>query len=252
LALSAFDIILSKEKGDNFMTIDPRSSALALQIVSENMQASNNPGTTVEVYSSLIQVPEGEYSGEMQKNVPHGKGILTYTDSSVYDGFFEDGYMHGYGVFTRTDGVEYRGLFFRGKREGQGTYQYTDGRKYEGEWKDDKKHGVGTFTYATGAKYVGNWVNDKKEGNGTYFFANGDRYVGEFENGLEHGNGIKYYKKTIMVGAFGAWGAHKTQQNTKNGVWKEGKFWNGEIRDDTGCLLFTTTNGQESGNCCIS
>ena len=73
---------------------------------------------------------KSEYVGDLQNELPDGKGIMTYEDGSTYDGEWKEG-----------------------QRYGKGTLTYEDGAKYEGEWKDGEMDGTGTLTWSNGDKY---------------------------------------------------------------------------------------------------
>jgi hypothetical protein len=53
------------------------------------------------------------YTGQFEKNIPHGRGVMTYENGGVYSRYWENG-----------------------KRKGQGRREYSNGTVYEGEWND--------------------------------------------------------------------------------------------------------------------
>ena len=82
-----------------------------------------------------IKFGDGIYVGEVNKSgKPHGKGICTYPDGSVYEGAFDNGYRRGEGIYTKTDGSVYEGAWDNGHRHGRGKYTTADGRVIEGDW----------------------------------------------------------------------------------------------------------------------
>ena len=99
----------------------------------------------------------GEYTGEMSKRKPHGKGITKYTN-----------------------GDSYEGEYVKGKRQGQGIYRYQNGEYYEGGWTQNLQNGLGTYYYLNNNKYVGLWFRNMKEGEGTMYYYNGDTYSGNW------------------------------------------------------------------------
>jgi hypothetical protein len=106
-----------------------------------------------------IQLPDGSlYIGEMQNNVPHGKGKVEYKQPDEwnrlsYDGDWVDGKRQGYGILTWA----------------------TENRRYEGQWKDDYKdqgteswtqsvalgNGYSARVYQRQCEFTGTFKNDK-------------------------------------------------------------------------------------------
>lgn len=53
--------------------------------------------------------------GEFRNGIPHGQGILTYTDGVKYEGGFKLGKYHGFGVVTDMNGkIIHNGQFYEG------------------------------------------------------------------------------------------------------------------------------------------
>lgn len=69
----------------------------------------------------------------------HGKGLLIYSDTSMYDGEFVHGNITGHGIFV-----------------------WPEGKRYEGQWVDSKMQGTGTMKWANGNKYTGEWVSQQE------------------------------------------------------------------------------------------
>ena len=65
---------------------------------------------------------KNDYVGDINNELPDGKGIMNYEDGSKYDGEWKEG-----------------------KRYGKGTLTYEDGAKYVGEWKDGEMDGTGKY-----------------------------------------------------------------------------------------------------------
>lgn len=62
-------------------------------------------------------------------------GQIQYADGAVFDGGVEAGLSReGRGVMRYTDGTVYTGAFWQNQRHGPGTLQCQDGRRYEGHW----------------------------------------------------------------------------------------------------------------------
>jgi hypothetical protein len=117
---------------------------------------------------------QGEYEGGMnQGRLPHGIGIMKYTDGRVYQGGWKNGQWHGEGRATFSNGDTFEGVYHEDQRHGQGWYKWSDGREFKG-----------------------GFVNDQRSGHGEYNWPDGARYVGEFQNGLRHGEGT--YTVSVM------------------------------------------------------
>ena len=113
----------------------------------------------VLIFSFVGCGDKNDYVGELNNELPDGKGIMTYEDGSKYEGEWKEG-----------------------KRYGEGTLTFEDGAKYEGEWKDGEMDGTGKFIWSNGDKYEGDWKNGKKNGQGTIFYQDGSKLEGEFRD----------------------------------------------------------------------
>ena len=131
----------------------------------------------------------GRYKGEIEDDLPNGKGIVKTTTGIIYLGEFKDGLPNGKGITIYPDGETYTGKYMKGIRNGQITHTFPSGQKYEGELKDGVYHGKGTYTFPDGESYVGEFKDGKENGQGTYTFSSGKKYVGEFKDGLPNGKG---------------------------------------------------------------
>ena len=54
-------------------------------------------------------VDKGEYEGNLQDGLYHGKGKLSFKDGRIYEGEFVEGLRNGYGVFTTSNGENMKG-----------------------------------------------------------------------------------------------------------------------------------------------
>jgi len=172
----------------------------------------------------------GWYTGSVtvEALVPHGKGMLLYSNSRIYDGEWEDGKWHGQGSWQNINGDVYDGAFRYEKRHGYGVYKWENGNVYDGEFKDDQRHGKGKFSFANGTVYEGDFANGNFEGKGSYSFgtgmyegewkagkyhgkgfllnADGSSYTGSFEAGLQHGEGEEFRADGTQVSGWWARG----------------------------------------------
>ncbi|PON29894.1 hypothetical protein TGAM01_v201260 [Trichoderma gamsii] len=105
---------------------------------------------------------------------PHGRGILRYSDGSVYDGQWEHSNYSGSGKYTSKD-EEYVGSWVDGLKSGHGKLITSDGQIiYDGWFANDKRSGAGTLNYVqTGVSYTGQWSKDVPSGKGTWKWADG-------------------------------------------------------------------------------
>ena len=77
---------------------------------------------------------EGEWSrlNRGPKELPHGKGKMTYPNGDVYEGDFH-----------------------YGRKWSNGKMTYADGSRYQGKWEYDKKIGLGETIYADDSAKIG-------------------------------------------------------------------------------------------------
>lgn len=91
-----------------------------------------------------IKLPNGsKYKGEMQYNVPEGKGEEYFRNGDIYKGEFKKGKRHGFGVFEKRDKFIYEGNLKDNKFEGRGKMIYANGHIFEGLFKKGKEEGTG-------------------------------------------------------------------------------------------------------------
>lgn len=148
-----------------------------------------------------MEYENGEYTGEVVGEIPHGQGKLAYPDGSYYEGEWENGCPHGLGkAKCYDDDGEYMGYFegefvngdFKhGKwRERNSDYEgdFVDGlfdgygvkkwdcslHYYEGQWKQGLYHGKGIC-----CDYDGTWDGEWKDGhiNGSVTLTSKDGWV---------------------------------------------------------------------------
>jgi len=169
---------------------------------------------------TLIWVSGAKYEGDFLEGLKNGNGIFTFESGNKYIGEYLNDEAHGKGTFIWVDGAKYEGEWENGYRSGKGKYLYESGTVYEGEFKFNKSEGFGTIIYEDGTKYVGEFKDDWEHGEGTAEYENGDKYVGQFDDGYRHGKGKMVY----------------ANGDVEEGLWKEGKFAEGE----TTLAKFTT------------
>eukprot|EP00543_Licmophora_paradoxa_P003542 CAMPEP_0202451392 /NCGR_PEP_ID=MMETSP1360-20130828/9840_1 /ASSEMBLY_ACC=CAM_ASM_000848 /TAXON_ID=515479 /ORGANISM="Licmophora paradoxa, Strain CCMP2313" /LENGTH=873 /DNA_ID=CAMNT_0049069961 /DNA_START=48 /DNA_END=2669 /DNA_ORIENTATION=+ len=148
---------------------------------------------------------EGQYTGELQDDLPHGRGEMVYPDYRKYSGDFSMGRWHGFGTATFPNGDIYRGEYRLDQRHGEGEYRWQDGRLYKGQFFNDVRHGKGLYRWKDGATYQGEFWEGARQGHGEYNFEGGI-YTGQFKQGQYHGYGECEWKDGRMY----------------KGEWKEG------------------------------
>ncbi len=149
-----------------------------------------------------VQLPDGAvYDGDIEDNLFHGEGELTWPDGRRYRGEFSQGMMTGKGRLEDRDGCVMEGSFVSGVLQGEGTYVCDDARyqgtfeqgdllkgsvawlddnTYQGEFLHFQPHGQGTWYTASGEEFEGRFVDGYLE-EGTYRNAQGLTYRGEFD-----------------------------------------------------------------------
>ena len=74
------------------------------------------------------------YLGEIENELPEGKGVCKFPNGEVYDGEFHDGREEGRGILNCSNGDVYYGEFKGRMPEGRGVYRSADGIVYDGEF----------------------------------------------------------------------------------------------------------------------
>ena len=140
-----------------------------------------------------LEYPNGTYTGDIEDGIPHGKGVMEYSNGHKYDGEWDYGSFHGYGVYTYSEDEYYEGNWSQGSRNGYGKYVFADGAYYEGNFVDGRFEGKGKLVYANGGYYDGYWVDDDPHGKGTMVWPSGAKYVGDWQYGKMNGQGTYTY-----------------------------------------------------------
>lgn len=192
--------------------------------------------------SSQKVYSDSAYKGEMEDDVPHGQGKMTFSDGSVYKGEFKNGDRHGKGVQCFKNGHVFNG-YFENDVPVSGTYVNKKHTIYEGEFiKGFILEGKDCIiNHSNGNKYIGDVFNDKPHGKGTMNYKTGDQYVGEFKEGFRHGYGTftrksgevykgQFEKDIPTVG---------TYINTKGVIWK-GTFIGDYYLQGEDCTITTS------------
>ena len=116
---------------------------------------------------STITYDNSVYIGEVKKDdetgdiLAHGKGIMNWSNGSIYDGDWVADNRSGKGVFT-----------------------WPNGDRYEGNWKDDCRSGLGVITWMNGASFKGMFRDGKRHGKGIDIKADGTVTEGVWRDGV--------------------------------------------------------------------
>lgn len=254
----------SQPLGQGSVQMDPLILARTMQAMSSQIAANQStqqvaPKIAYATVQRTLAFPEGQYEGETQDDLPHGRGTLTYhpgkthkkyegewkngqfdgegvlkfSNGSRLEGRWKEGQLHGKGIESSASGATYEGGFCRGKYHGKGTYRFADGTVHEGGWKNGDQHGQGKYTKPNGSCYSGGFLYGKPHGQGTYTdpAPDGDDYTGEWKNGKAHGHGVR------SDGTF-----------TDKGTFRDGKLWTGTRR--FAGKEFTYHGGVKENDCC--
>lgn len=107
------------------------------------------------------RVTGGRYFGQLKGNIPHGMGILRYSNGSAYKGQFKNGLKSGFGRLNHKSGFSYSGSWKDGKTFGKGELTYKNGDLYSGETNSLLREGFGSLHIKHLAIQVtGEWKHD--------------------------------------------------------------------------------------------
>ncbi len=110
------------------------------------------------------------YTGQVENNLPQGRGVAIYDKKSdesgksgdEYTGGFVDGRRHGHGVVRNNGRLVYDGQFFQNKMHGYGKYYFESGERYEGEFSNGMFNGKGAVYNPAGEIIQqGMYLNDE-------------------------------------------------------------------------------------------
>lgn len=187
------------------------------------------------------------YEGDLDEDVPHGKGKMFYYNFSVYEGEFLFGLRDGFGKITYNNGQVYIGNHFQGQEHGFGKLTFPDGNVYEGCFKQGHLHGKGKLTFAkTGNVYEGDFDKDRAHGNGIFRIANKSVHEGEFVNGNYYGKGIKIFVDRFEAAVYeGDFLVNGLKRGNGKVTFSCGNYYEGDFVDEKmhGKGKYTWTNG---------
>lgn len=144
------------------------------------------------------RLENGEYTGELEKGVRQGYGVMTFDNRDIYDGDWDKGTMHGMGRFKFWNKEKgrythsYKGQFNHGVREGKGKMEYSNHDVYQGTWQNDHRTGDGICWFADGCVFHGVWKFDQMI-RGIFRKPDGELYDGELKDGKYNGYGKLFW-----------------------------------------------------------
>ena len=135
-----------------------------------------------------------------------GKGVLKYSDLSVFYGHFRNDKVEGTGRLILSQGDVYEGEWkpvpdeeiinliaifcpLKATFHGKGTKIEFNKGHYTGDWENGQKHGYGNEFFSDGSEYNGFYESDLFNGGGIYKKIDGEIYNGNFLNGERSGDG---------------------------------------------------------------
>lgn len=139
----------------------PAPSPIALPPSPRALPAESTPPGLVFGHFST---PEYKYTGhyfQLQKPVPHGYGLLDFSNHAKFYGEFKYGAPNGYGVYhyPRSSHV-YLGQWENGAMHGEGQIRYPDGALVKGRFERGKLEGEAEVW----SPEIGDWVAEWKRG----------------------------------------------------------------------------------------
>ena len=185
----------------------------------------------------------GYEGGRNNESMPHGEGVRTDLDGTVYRGSWRNGKIVN-GEIVYTFGQEYRGKVRETDQgevlfNGEGTLTFSEGHKWVGMWKDDVFQ-EGFVEILGGGYYKGTWFSSES-GNGPHgtgvMVTNDQTLDGQWQEGrfisgkVFYGNGKRYIGEWIQNGSVS--GPHGNGEMTypngdfELGTWDSGAFLNG-------------------------
>ena len=180
--------------------------------------------------SDGIRLADGSvYHGELQDDVLHGDGELTFLTGSRYQGQFKNGVFDGNGSLFHFNGDVYHGEFKNGVETGKGIYTTKGGIIYEGDFFQGAANGeVNVINKESGFTYQGQMHQWKFSGFGE-FIRDKSSYKGYFLNNAYHGKGTLTdeegtYSGEFINGKYHGLGVYKVDGSTYSGEFSQGGF----------------------------
>ena len=181
-------------------------------------------------YNSFAGVKEKDknylsYEGDWVNNLRSGKGIMKWSDNSIFEGEWSED-VRVYGKLELPNDIVYEGQWKNGLFDGKGKLTLKSGNTIYCYFSEAKmanpakivyknksvytgpikyfiimnsnfiKEGKGRLIDPIHGKYYGYFINDSKNGIGIFEYSNNDVYVGNFVDNKRCGHGQLYDDKT--------------------------------------------------------
>jgi hypothetical protein len=141
-------------------------------------------GSFLDGLSNIVRLKLADgslYEGQIKNNMPHGKGVQTYSNEDNNPKFFK----------------RYEGEWRDGIPDGDGKAYLSSGTYYKGKWKNGDMHGQGSMIYFNGARFDGRFEYGDAF-NGFFRYKDGSHYLGDMKDGYPHGKG----RRTELDGSY--------------------------------------------------
>ena len=146
-----------------------------------------------------MKYPEsGEtYIGSFKKGFREGKGIIIYSDSSIYEGNFRRDQKSEIGTMLFANNTMFHGVWRNNMMEYGKFYDYEKDTLYFGNFKSDLKHGIGIEHYSDNSYFKGEFFKNKKQGKGVMKEIKMLAFDVEFEqdNLVEKNQNLNFFEK---------------------------------------------------------
>lgn len=123
----------------------PRISKLSIRI-SDEEEASDKEKDVDFTFSD-----GSTYVGEIDNDMPNGKGIIRHANGNIYSGEVVDGQYEGNGTLKMSNGNIFTGIFSESEFI-NGEILYSNGSVYKGECLNNVPDGFGIYRYKMGTK----------------------------------------------------------------------------------------------------
>ena len=136
-----------------------------------------------------IKKENGIYLGEVDQNLPQGRGCFIYNKSKngerlIWIGYFDKGKKGDYGKLYNEEGrLIYKGEYSNSLRNGKGIYYYKGGNKYEGFFVNGIREGNGVFYWEDNSRWEGPFKNNEMNGEGNYYYNKDESYPCTYKDG---------------------------------------------------------------------
>jgi hypothetical protein len=167
-----------------------------------------------------VEIDGDIYEGMFLGNDRVWKGKINYSNGNYYEGEWGNEGPHGEGVLTSGNGTVFTGRF--NGFSGSGKITFKDGDYYEGPWNEYGPNGRGVLHMANRVD-SGEYTNGLRTGSGRIEWGNGNWYEGGWNEKGPNGKGVWKIGDRIDRGEY------KDGARTGSGrmEWKDGDWYEG-------------------------